>query len=90
MTELECTCEAPVGAAHNPGCPRAAIWTPPEKTDDNTKRMAWLMFLECWKVEMAKPHRRQASPDPMWDTTQTYNNCLKTAKIVRKLEQAPQ
>ena len=83
---LKCTCEAPAGAVHNPGCPLApeqAIWTPPEKLDANVQRMAWLLFLEQWK-------RHAVQGTVMENVEAHYTLALEAAKIVRKMEQAPQ
>jgi hypothetical protein len=77
--ETKCTCEAPEGAAHNPDC-ALALWTPKEKLDPNVQRMAWLMFIECWKHQLTDP------PEEMWDASDAYGICLLNAKVVRGCE----
>ncbi len=83
--ENQCTCGAPLGAEHNPGCPKLKIWTPPERLDANVQRMAWLLFLESWKES-------EQNTDEWTDqvTRETYSDCLRVAKLVRQMEQAPQ
>jgi hypothetical protein len=58
------------------------LWTPPEKLDANVQRMAWLLFMETWKVMMATP------ADSGWDTAESYEDCLRSARIVREHELA--
>lgn len=58
------------------------IWTPKEKLDDNTKRMAWILFVEWWKAGLAN---ERINPDMV--VSDAYALCLSTAKIVRKLEE---
>ena len=63
------------------------IWTPAEKLDANVQRMAWLLFLECWKAHLAQP---ELCIGEGWKPEYIYDICLKNAKVVRVLEQAPQ
>lgn len=81
-----CTCAAGDGGeSHEQGCPQAIeIWTPPEKLDANTTRMAWLLFLEAWKDHLP----RMFDEKPVrFIVPEVYDKCLETAKIVRRLEQ---
>jgi hypothetical protein len=59
------------------------IWTPPEAIDENTRRMAWLLFLEWWKFNLESPPMEDVAEQ----TRNAYNNCLATAKLVRAQEQ---
>ncbi len=81
--ENECTCQAPPGAVHNKGCP-LAIWTPPEKLDANVQRMAWLLFIECWKHDIGKTG--YTLDDPPFIAKHVHQNCLAVAKGVRESE----
>lgn len=65
------------------------IWTPPEHVDQNTQRMAWLLFLETWKAEW---HKVIEQPKEALDghAEFTYKRCLVVAKVVRRMEQEPQ
>jgi hypothetical protein len=60
------------------------IWTPDEKVDDNTKRMAWLLFLECWKQDICKTGYKL--DDPPFSPGTAYEGCLTAAKIIREIE----
>ena len=62
------------------------IWTPAEKLDANVQRMAWLLFLECWKAHLS----REIEESCPWKPEEVYGHCLNNAKVVRQLEQAPQ
>ncbi len=59
------------------------IWVPPEKLDPNVQRMAWLLFLEWWKVRMAEGPPFE---DDMPEVGRNYEAALEAAKIVRELE----
>lgn len=61
------------------------IWIPPETTDSNTQRMAWLLFLEWWKAYLSPTYKANFEDD--WDAAENYRLCLKNAKIVRRMEQ---
>ena len=69
------------------------IWIPPEAIDENTRRMAWLLFLEWWKTEVPKadladdPHAALFDED---EVARAYDDCLIAAKIVRAKEQEQQ
>jgi hypothetical protein len=61
------------------------IWTPPETIDENTRRMAWLLFLEVWKGELRDANQFQEWTDKQ--ASNVYVGCLRIAKIVRAQEQ---
>ena len=61
-----------------------ALWTPPEAIDENTRRMAWLLFLEEWKAR----GRHSIKETGEWAEI-TYADCLAAAKAVRAQEQQP-
>jgi len=66
------------------------IWTPPEAIDENTRRMAWLMFLEWWKASARIAYERKAEGLPAFEKTtikDCYADCLAAAKLVRAQEQ---
>lgn len=63
------------------------LWTPPEKIDENVRRMAWLLFLEAWKNWLRVRGSDAALPDA--DIKEMYRCCLVAAKIARKLELQP-
>ncbi len=63
------------------------IWTPEEKADDNTKRMAWLLFLEVWKADLVL-HECNIERVEVQDVEKSYAKCFLTAKTVRAIEQS--
>lgn len=58
------------------------VWTPPEKLDPNVQRMAWLMFLECWKSESKDIGVGKFQE---W-VEDVYGEALLAAKIIRAKE----
>jgi len=61
------------------------IWTPEEKDDTNTQRMAWLLFLEEMKAFTAKAGIEDY---PLERAASSYEHALNIARIVRKSETA--
>ncbi len=64
---------------------KSELWVPTSPLEPNVQRMAWLLFLECWKQEINKTG--YTLDDPPFNTEHVYGNCLKVAKDVRRLEQ---
>lgn len=60
------------------------IWTPKEKLDPNVQRMAWLLFIECWKQDINKTG--YTLDDPPFSVEHFYHRCLDAAKAVRACE----
>lgn len=68
------------------------LWTPPEKIDENVRRMAWLLFLEWWKASANLAYERKAEGLSAFKKTtirDCYADCLAAAKIVRAQELQP-
>jgi hypothetical protein len=60
------------------------LWIPTEKLDENVKRMAWLLFLECWKGDESTDQWTEEV------TKGTYEDCIRVAKIIRDLNNPKQ
>ena len=63
------------------------LWVPTSPLEPNVQRMAWLLFLECWKIYLAHPEEYQTCGVKGWKPEDVYATCLKNAKVVRRLEQ---
>lgn len=61
------------------------LWTPPEKLTSNEGRMAWALFMECWKSALAK------SGEVLNPTlaTEFYRECIAVAKALEEINQDP-
>ena len=56
------------------------LWTPSEKPTESQKKLALMLFMECWKDAVAKDKSLIAQVEPV------YRSCLKAAKIIDELK----